>query len=399
MHLRSRFLLPNIQKKQRVFPIVGVLGARQVGKSTLLRDLIGKQANIPYFTLDRPAILQELKSRAESFILINTNEFTTPIILDEAHKAPVVFDVLKVLADERKKRGIVIVTGSVDFALASGVRETLTGRMGLCRLYPLTVAEISQQKLRTPLLKLSAASTKSTAPCTVSANEVDAWLTRGGMPAICQLSNIVERDALIEEWLQSVCYRDLPQLKGGKYDGALARSLFDLIAKYPESSESDFARILGEDTRRIKTHLRALEALFVIYRISPYRQAGGTGFDMFCLHDAAIAHYLGAEKRTLYFILVVNEILAQSEYAGSGKVSLFHYSTRGKTKLDLIFRLNEKATALVISDRDTASTNKIKSLQAIIKDRLFPKVLYLAPVTQSIEIQKGIQLLPYELVC
>lgn len=150
MHLRQRFLISIIKKKQKVFPLVGVLGARQVGKSTLLRDLIGKLGDIPYFTLDRPEILQELRTRAESFILANSNDFSTPIILDEAHKAPQAFDVLKVLADERKNRGIVTITGSVDFSLASGVRETLTGRIGLCRLYPLSVSEVAQRQLTTP---------------------------------------------------------------------------------------------------------------------------------------------------------------------------------------------------------------------------------------------------------
>ncbi len=397
MHLRQRFLISIIKKKQKVFPLVGVLGARQVGKSTLLRDLIGKLGDIPYFTLDRPEILQELRTRAESFILANSNDFSTPIILDEAHKAPQAFDVLKVLADERKNRGIVTITGSVDFSLASGVRETLTGRIGLCRLYPLSVSEVAQRQLTTPFAARELGKRTSAAPASVK--EVETWLARGGMPAICQLSNRVERELVIEDWLQSVCYRDLPQLKGARYDGALARQLLGLIAKSPHYSESEMARVLGEDTRRVKSHLRGLEALFVIYRIAPYREGGGSGFDLFCLHDAAIASYLGADRKTLYLILVVNEILTQFEYGSLGRVSLFHYSSRGRLKLSLVIKANEKLTPMAILDRDAPTSNEIKSLRAMVQNQTFQKINCLAPVSQAVEIHKGLRLIPYEHIC
>lgn len=399
MHLRPRFIAPIIKKKQKVFSIVGVLGARQVGKSTLLRDLIGKSGNIPYFTLDRPEILQELRSRPESFILANSNDFSTPIILDEAHKAPQAFDVLKVLADERKKRGIVTITGSVDFSLASGVRETLTGRIGLCRMYPMSVAEVAQRRFapcsltRGKLNKSGAASTRA------SSREVEVWLTRGGMPGICKLTDRVERELMIEEWLQSVCYRDLPQLQGARYDGALARQLLGLIAKSPQYSEAEMAHALGEDTRRVKSHLRGLEALFVIYRISPCREAGGTGFDLFCLHDAAIAQYLGAERRTLYSILVVNEILSQFEYGSLGRVTLSHYSSRGRIKLPLVFTADDKVIPIAILDRDSPSSNELKSLRSILQTKNVPQIFCLAPVSQTVEIDRGIWLVPYQEIC
>ncbi len=60
MHLRTRHALDIITKKARMLPIVGVLGPRQVGKSTLLRDLLAPKQQIPYFTLDRPEILHEV---------------------------------------------------------------------------------------------------------------------------------------------------------------------------------------------------------------------------------------------------------------------------------------------------------------------------------------------------
>ena len=84
MHIRNRLLANIINKKAKILPLVGILGARQTGKSTLLRDIISKGDNIPYYTLDRQELLREAKRAGESFILSRTSEFTTPIIIDEA---------------------------------------------------------------------------------------------------------------------------------------------------------------------------------------------------------------------------------------------------------------------------------------------------------------------------
>ncbi len=116
------------------------------------------------------------------------------------------------------------------------------------------------------------------------------------MPAICNYSDRHERATLIEEWLQSVCFRDLMQLRGARYEGSVARDLLELIAKNPELSRADLARQLGLDSRVIGKYLVGLAALHVLHRIRPYRVRRGAGSDRFYLFDAAVAEYLGASK-------------------------------------------------------------------------------------------------------
>ncbi len=396
MHLRNRHIIDQITKKKRAFPLVGILGARQVGKSTLLRELIGKKGAIPYFTLDRPEVLMQLRSRTEDFILTETADFQSPIIIDEAHKAPQIFDVLKVLADEKKRRGIVTITGSVDFSQVAGVRETLTGRIGICRLYPLTVAEVWQHEFRTRWLK---GRPEKNPQSEVRSQHIDAWLDRGGMPGICWLRDAAERESIIDEWLGSVCYRDLLQLKGARFDGALAREILTLVARAPQTSAAELATRLGVDARIVSKHLNGLEALFVVTRIKPLSSAGGTGGDRFYLLDAAVAAFLGAPRKVLYTVLMINEIVAQHEYAGLGRVELCYYASRGATKLDLAVKSKDSLHGFFIADRVEQSPGTMRSLGHLMKSGTYSKVSVLAPVTQSMKLGPNIVLEPYASYC
>ena len=383
MHLRDRFLNAVIKHRWKVHPIVGVLGARQTGKTTLLREILGKQNKIPYFTLDRPELLKQIKSRPESFILTETDDFSKQIIIDEAHKAPKIFDVLKVLADEKRTRGIVTITGSVDFVSVRGVRETLTGRIGLCRLFPMTVAEVLRKPLGT--FWKNRKKSKNIA--------VEAWIKRGGMPGFCALGNDAERSLVIDDWILSVCERDLPVLKGARLEGYIAREVLSQICADPERPPSKIAAEIGEDTRTVHKHLSALESLFVIHRVRPLT----TGFDRFYVLDAGVAGRLGASDKTKYTILMINEVLAQHEYLGLPRPSLFHHTSRGTTKVELVIKSQNEQFGFAISDHVEITRSKVRSLESDRK--LFSTLSVLAPVVSHQKLSKDILLEPFSYYC
>jgi predicted AAA+ superfamily ATPase len=390
MHLRTRHIIDIINKKARMLPLVGVLGPRQVGKSTLLRDLLAKERSIPYFTLDRPEILREVRSKPEAFVLHHSEDFSTPIIIDEAHKVPQLFDVLKVLADERRTRGLIYLTGSLDFSHAAGVRETLTGRIGIARLYPMTISELANR----PFMQSWNRSSRTPSKSAATSREIEIWIERGGMPAICKFSDSNERGTLITEWLQSVCYRDLTQLRGSRYDGAVALEILELIARNPEYSQADFARQLGIDSRLIGKYLRALEALYVIYRIPPYKARRGSGSDRFYIFDAGVAAHLGASKKNRYTILLINEIRAQTEYSGSTRADIYFYALRGSTKFDLLVKVGEKLHPILVSERAEIDPYTRRSLMSLAKDPNFDNIQVAAPVVNQFKLAAGVVVRP-----
>ena len=122
-HQRPRELLGLIEKRLSHFPIVGVLGARQTGKSTLLRELLEERRRIRYVTLDREES-RTLAARQPSLFLerLEAPEIDT-VCIDEIQKVPVLFDTLKAEVDERKRPGRFAISGSIEFS-----RKTEIGR-------------------------------------------------------------------------------------------------------------------------------------------------------------------------------------------------------------------------------------------------------------------------------
>ena len=150
-HMRNRCLVPEIKRQSKYWPVVGLLGLRQCGKSTLLRDLLGINR---YSTLDDEDSLDDVSISAKNFL----SKLGEPSIIDEAQKAPALFDAIKLQVDIKRKPGRYYLTGSSQFSSKLGIRESLTGRIGLNYIYPFTLAEAHElpldEKRLNPLHKL-----------------------------------------------------------------------------------------------------------------------------------------------------------------------------------------------------------------------------------------------------
>jgi len=163
------------------------------------------------------------------------------------------------------RRGWFSVSGSVEFSDKAGIRESLAGRIGICRLYPLTLCELAQQPLQIPWVKGWNESVRIR-----TATEVDHWLKRGGMPIFCALHDAAEIRLAIESWLEALCYRDMQQLKRGKLNGDIALAILSSIARQPRINLSRIAHDTGSNRTTIAKHLAAFEALFLIYKLPSF---------------------------------------------------------------------------------------------------------------------------------
>lgn len=119
-------------------PAVGLIGMRQTGKTTLVREL----AEI-YFTFDDANNL----ARFETGGLAVLQAGPYPMILDEVQKAPLLFDQIKIEIDRRRTPGRFGLTGSVRFSARKAIRESLTGRVVTFELLPLTLSESYEQSM------------------------------------------------------------------------------------------------------------------------------------------------------------------------------------------------------------------------------------------------------------
>jgi predicted AAA+ superfamily ATPase len=123
------------------FPAVVVTGARQVGKTSLVRRVF---PNFDYVTLDIPSIAEQAEKSPDAFI----NSYDEPLIIDEVQYAPSLFRHLKVKIDENKRAGRFILTGSQNFLLMQNIAESLAGRCGLLSMLNLSTRELQDSRLK-----------------------------------------------------------------------------------------------------------------------------------------------------------------------------------------------------------------------------------------------------------
>lgn len=222
------------------FPVVGIAGPRQSGKSTMVLHALG--GTFEYVTFDDFANLQVFQDDPERFMQLHPG----PVIFDEIQRAPDLFVRLKALVDkERRRKGRFVLTGSSQFAVMKHVSESLAGRIGLLTLLPF-------QRSETP----------------ASCRQEAIW--KGTYPEL-----IVERYAHREEWyssyLDTYLTHDVRDL-GGVGDLRDFRRCLVLLAGRTGQllNISEIARDLGVAVNTVKRWISVMESSFIVYLLKPW---------------------------------------------------------------------------------------------------------------------------------
>jgi len=136
MNYIPRHIEKTIREHLKIFPAVSLTGPRQSGKSTTLKKMFG--GTYTYVSFDDPLTLDFLSQDPHGFM----RKYANKVIFDEAQKAPVLFNYLKIAIDEdRHNYGKFILTGSSQFTLVRQITETLAGRIGSLSLLPFHMDE------------------------------------------------------------------------------------------------------------------------------------------------------------------------------------------------------------------------------------------------------------------
>ena len=141
MNYKTRYLEQKLLRYKELFPVILVTGARQVGKSTLLSHLFGKQ--IPQVVFDPVVDIENARKDPEFFL----NQHPPPIILDEIQYAPELLSVIKRRIDRDPKPGQYFLTGSQNLAVLKNISESLVGRVVILELGTMGLAERLGQEI------------------------------------------------------------------------------------------------------------------------------------------------------------------------------------------------------------------------------------------------------------
>ena len=373
-----RELVGRLAEYAGYFPIVGILGPRQCGKTTLARGWIRELPDFLYLDLERPSDRAKLEE-PEDFLTRHSGKL---VCLDEVQRAPDLFSVLRSLTDETGQPGQFLLLGSASPHLLRQSSETLAGRIGYLELTPFRVAETGVESWR----KL--------------------WL-RGGFPR----SYLAPSDALSHAWLESFVTtfleRDIPQL-GIRIAAPAMRKFWQMCAHLHGDiwNHSKIAASLGVADKTAAHYLDILEAAFMIRRLPSYQAnvkkrlikspriyLRDTGILHHLLgvanHDALDGHPIRGSSWESFVIEQVAAAVPDAE--------LSFYRTAAGAEVDLIVRQHNKVTAIEIK---CSSSPKLKrgfwnALDDLVPDRVWVA----APVATPFSLGQDVDVAPPHLIC
>ncbi len=372
VHSRLRHAEKPIRDLAKFWPVVGVVGLRQCGKTTLLE----KNLQLPNFlSFDDEEVRDEAQASGKVFL----SRHTPPLALDEVQKVPEIFDAIKHKVDRKRIPGQFYLTGSVRFTSLEAVRESLTGRIGLLHLHPFTLAEAHKKEL------IDIQTVPKHSP-RFSIEEFSQNMALGGLPVPLFTRDIKQRWNYFDQWVQTLLLRDLRRLIPGRYDPELAQQLLQGIGKILLNGELPTYRTLPWPAAKIGKYLLAFENCFVLRKINPH--PAGVGQPAYYFGDSGLAWFFmnqakgeeGSLSLARHFLL--NEIFSGIEYNQAPVQNTITYFKHGKSKpVDLIW--NDVPMKMVLSTRLTQLGWEERALHGAMK-ALKQKTAYLiAPVEKS----------------
>ncbi|MDR1781382.1 MAG: ATP-binding protein [Bacilli bacterium] len=262
----NRFIERKIEVANDSFKVVMLTGARQVGKSTVLKHLAQKEnINRNYVTLDDPNALYLAINDPELFF----QQYPLPLIIGEIQYAPEIFSYIKFLIDKNDNNGQIWITGSQNYNMLRNVQESLAGRIAILNLHSLSLREILNLNLpkynNWLLLDLNSINYHM-----LSINDIFNYIYIGGMPAALSF-NDEQRYLYYDAYINSYLMRDVLEI--GKVTKSLEFKLFLQSLAALTSQELNYAslaNVVGVSQNTIKEWVKLLEGLGIIYLLKPY---------------------------------------------------------------------------------------------------------------------------------
>lgn len=358
------------------FKAVLVTGARQVGKTTMLKHLAAGQGRT-YVSMDNTMA----RALAKSDPMLFFQTYKPPIIIDEIQKAPELFEQIKIMCDESEEQGLFWLTGSQRYSMMKNIRETLAGRIGILELYSLSKNETEGISFPNEL-DFSLNCLLARQPLVKKNNILDVfdYIWRGGMPDAVR-ADTEQRQEYFNSYIETYLMRDVSE-EGGITDSIRFRKFLNacaaLTAQQVNYKTLADAAEISQPTA--KEWLRLLQGLGIIYLLQPYannelKRLAKTPKLYFC--DTGLCAYLsmwltrdtlmnGAASGHYFENYVVVELLKNFAYASS-KAYLTYYRDSNAKEIDIFVEENGEIHPLEIKKSANPDRREIKKYDVLDK--------------------------------
>lgn len=353
-------------------PVVAILGARQVGKSTLARQLAPDR---PFIDLDSPSVRRIAAADPEGFI-----ESLPPVVtLDEIQRVPALMLAIKVAVDRDRRPGRFLLTGSANMMLLPQLSDSLAGRMEIIRLHPLTEAEKDRMPGRFLEVFLAGKLKPDIRPSDGNSSEdLLRRMFQGGFPEACARSPKRAR-AWHRQYIAAIIERDVRDVANVK-DASNIGKLLEFLAYQSASllNVANISRDLGLARATVDHHLEVLERLFLI-RILPawHKSAAKRLVKMPKLHllDSGLAATLTGLREADWnskresFGKILESMVLQQVTAQAGWIDptlrFSHYRDKDQVEVDCVINRGNSVWGIEVKAAQSVDSSDAKGLRRL----------------------------------
>jgi predicted AAA+ superfamily ATPase len=372
--IKREIELNTINGLLKKYPVVGILGARQVGKTTLARMITGKKrGNFSYFDLENPDDFSRLSDP-----MLALKELKGLVVIDEIQRYPDLFPILRVLADRPQRPARFLILGSASPELLRQSAESLAGRIIYHELKGFSLDEIG------------------------ISNHNRLWL-RGGFPKSYLARSLNDSFEWRRGFIKTFLERDLPQLGITIRSTALHR-FWKMLAHYHGQTwnASEFGRSFGVADTTVRNYLDLLTASLVIRQFPPWHEnikKRQVKAPKVYLKDSGILHTLlnlrslkdleshpklGASWEGFILEQVVRRLRASAD-------ECFFWATHSGAELDLLIVRGRKRLGIEI--KRTSSPKITPSMRVALKDLNLQSLYIIHAGEESFPMHKKIRAL------
>jgi predicted AAA+ superfamily ATPase len=418
----SRHLVNAITESQADTPVLLLHGARQTGKSTLMRALAGGDAR--YLSLDDASLLSALRADPAGYLAANPGR----LLIDEVQRAPDVFLAIKHEVDlarmaRKPVNGRFLLSGSANVLLLPRLADSLAGRMEVHTLWPLSQSEVRGSPGRVAVNFLdavfapeppAAAHNGVRGPIDIDAMGRDELITQlltGGYPEVVARSSEKRRKAWFDAYLHTIVQRDIRDL--AQIDGAwqLPQLLRALAHKATGTlNTADLSRTLGIAQTTLRRYLQLLETVFLLTPLPAWApresHRAQKSPKLFFNDSGLLAHLLGLSAQQLASAPgLPGALLETFVHAELQKLrgwadipcELMHYRTASGMEVDFILQDRQgRVVGVEVKSATQARADDFRGLRHLreVLGAQFYRGIVLHPGTQSVAFDPQLASVP-----
>ena len=323
----ARTLAPKIMSKVGGNKAIIIIGARQVGKSTLLKMMLGERKDVMWLNgddLDIQELFRNITSTRLQAVIGNNRI----VIIDEAQRIPEIGLRMKLITDQMSDVQV-IATGSSSFELSGKINESLTGRKREYQMFPLTFHEMVDNSSFIEEIRM-----------------VPHRMIYGYYPEV--VSNPGDENEILKELSNSYLYKDILSLDNISKPDKIVRLLKALALQIgSQVSYNEIGGLIGLDTKTVEKYIDILEKSFIVFRLSSFsrnlrnelKSSRKIYFWDMGIRNAVISNLSQVENRqdagALWENFVIAERMKSLAYRDSFASSYF-WRTRQQKEIDYI---------------------------------------------------------------